>query len=89
MEPAERQEKEELDKPAKTLSEMLSNSKIASTHSSIGIRSKIPAARPEILLMPYSCFTSIGGRLPGELHFTRPPGFRHLSTVDSSTPELD
>jgi hypothetical protein len=33
------------------------------------------------LLMPCSCFTSVGGRLPDELHFTRLPGCRHLATV--------
>jgi len=41
-------------------SQMLSNSKIAVFIRLLVFRSKIPAARPEILLMPCSCFTSVG-----------------------------
>ena len=40
-------------------SQMLSNSKIAVFIRRLVFRSKIPAARPMILLMPCSCFTSV------------------------------
>jgi hypothetical protein len=53
------QEKEELDKPAKTRSDVIQLQNCVLIRLT-GLKGKIPAARPEILLMPCSCFTSVG-----------------------------